>query len=277
MLTPWMQIQLFFRSFFLQAGWNYSKYQHVGLAFAMYPFLRKLYTAEPQVLPSVLQRYLESFNTQPAMVSFCMGALARQEERIVQANTVALQQQRLVEWNGIKRSLSITAASIGDRLFWGTLKPLTLLLALCAWLVGNVNFLEINPSYQPETWEIWGAIAVAFVVFNSLSVFVRWKGIGLSYFAHDNGCFGLTRYDWNKTIYYAKWLGIFLSVAVLLWGVFYFIEGWKEVLGIQFITRGIMVLFFVSISFITRGLRIPNMYIYITAMILFNLVCVLHI
>ncbi len=277
MLTPRMHLQLFLRSFFLQTGWNYSKYQHVGLAFTMYPFLRKLYTPDLQALPSVLQRYLENFNTQPSMVSFCIGALARQEERIAQAKNVALHQERLVEWNGIKRSLSITAASIGDRLFWGALKPLTLLLALCAWLLGNVNFFEVTPSYIPSVWEIWGACLAAFVVFNTLSLFVRWKGISLSYFAPNNGCFGLTRYDWNKTIYYAKWLGIVLSVLVLLWGVFYFVSQWKEVLGVPFITRSVMVLFFVSISFITRGLRIPNMYIYITAMILFNMVCLLNI
>lgn len=272
MLTPWMHFRLFIRSFFLQAGWNYSKYQHLGLAFTVYPFLKKLYAQEPQALPSVLQRYLESFNTQPAMASFCIGALLRQEERIAHAKTVALHQERLVEWSGIKRSLSITAASIGDRLFWGALKPLTLLLALCAWLLLQVNFFEVNPSRIADRWEIWAPCLAAFFAFNVMALFVKWKGISLSYFAPNNGVFGLTRFDWNKTIYRAKQLGVALSVILLLWGVLYFVHGWEAFLGVQFITRAVMVLFFVSISFMTRDLRIPNMYIYIIAMILFNLV-----
>ncbi len=277
MLTPWMHLRLFFRSFFLQTGWNYSKYQHVGLAFTVYPFIQKLYAQDCQNYPSVLQRYLENFNTQPVMASFCIGALLKQEEYIAKAKTVALHQERLVEWNGIKRSLSITAASIGDRLFWGALKPLTLLLALCAWLLLDVNFFETVSSYSPGTWEIWGACLAAFFVFNVLALFVKWKGISLSYFAPNNGCFGLTQFDWNKTIYQAKRLGIILSVILLLWGVLYFIHGWEKMLGLQFITRGVLVLFFVSISFMTRDLRIPNMYIYIIAVILFNLVCLFQL
>ena len=211
------------------------------------------------------------------MASFCIGALARQEERIAQAKTLAMHQGYLSEWNGIKRSLSITAASIGDRLFWGTLKPLTLLMALCIWLILNVNFFEIDPAGSSSSWDLWGACVSAFVAFNTLSLFIKWKGISLSYFAENNGCFGLTQFDWNKTIFQAKRLGVIFSVILLLWGVLYFIHGWADFFGLQFITRAIIVVFFVSISFMTRDLRIPNMYIYIFAMVLFNLVCLFHL
>ena len=273
MLTRSMQCKLFLRSFFLQAGWNFAKYQNLGLAFTMAPFLNKLYAKDQDALPSVLERYLETFNTQPMMASFCFGALAKQEERILATKTLADYRERLSEWNGVKRSLSITTASLGDRLFWGTLKPFTLLLALCVWLILNINFFEVELSTKVTAVDVFGACLVAFVAFNAVALFVKWKGISLSYFAINNGCFGLTQFDWNRTIYNAKRFGILLAVILLLWGVYYFVRDLRLLLGFRFITRSVLVLFFVSISLMTRDLRIPNMYLYIAAMLVFNIVC----
>ena len=221
----------------------------------------------------MLQRYLETFNTQPFMASFCFGALARQEERLAKAGTLTAYQERLSEWNGIKRSLSITSASIGDRLFWGTLKPFTLLLALCIWLMLDINFFEVSATRSLMAQEVFGACVVAFVVFNAVSLFIKWKGIGLSYEAPNNGCFGLTQFDWNRTIYNAKKLGILLTAVLLLWGVYYFVSGQAEIADVQIITRGVIVLFFISISLMTRDLKIPNMYLYLAAMLIFTGVC----
>ena len=271
-MTPNMQIKLFFRSFFLQTGWNFAKYQNLGLAFVMMPFLKNLYRHDRTDLPCVLERYLENFNTQPMMASFCFGALAKQEERMSRAKTLADYRERLGEWNSLKRSLSITTASLGDRLFWGTLKPFTLLLALCIWLILGINFFEVTPNYPVNWMDIYGACIVAFFAFNSVALYVKYRGIDLSYNAPNNGCFGLTQYDWNRTIYNAKRFGLLLSIVLILGGVYYFVHDFKALLGLQFITRAIIVLFFVSISLMTRDLRIPNMYLYIAAMLIFNLV-----
>ena len=273
MLTRSTQARIFLRSFFLQTGWNFNKYQNLGLAFVMLPFLKATYAQEPDNLPSVLQRYLEDFNTQPVMASFCFGALAKQEEILAKTTSLTDCQTRLVEWNNIKRSLSITTASIGDRLFWGTLKPFTLLFALCIWLFVGVNFFEINLPKQFSWWELFGAAIISFIVFNTIALFVKWQGISLSYNSDNNGCFGLTKFDWNKTIYNAKWIGIIFSIGLLAWGIYYFTHDLYNVFAIQFITRTILVAFFVSISLITRDLRIPNMYIYLTAMLCFSIAC----
>ena len=268
-----MHLRLFLRSFFIQAGWNFAKYQNVGFTFTMYPFLRALYTQDKEALPSVLDRYLESFNTQPMMASFCLGALAKQEELLAQASTLAAYQERLSEWNSIKRSLATTSASIGDRLFWGTLKPFTLLLALCIWLLVGVNFFEIDIPGNFTTWDLFGAVITAWIAFNTIALFVKWQGISLSYFAANNGCFGLTQFDWNKTIYNAKKMGILFSIILLLWGVYYFVNDLEASLGLGFITRAVIVLFFVSISLMTRNLRIPNMYLYIISVLTFCVAC----
>lgn len=261
------------RSFFLQAGWNYVKYQNIGLAFVMLPFLKKLYEKDKDSLGAVLQRYLEVFNTQPIMASFCFGALAKQEERITQAESITDFKEQINEWNSTKRGLSITAASIGDRLFWGTLKPLSLLLALFVWMVMGVHFFEIEDLSNPSLYYAFFAGGAAFFVYNAIALFIKWEGIKIGFNAEDHSCYGLTKFDWNKTIYNAKKIGIFFSVLLIAFGVYNY---FKDIsFDLQFTTKAVIVIFSVIISFLTRKLRIPNVYLYVAAVVIFNIVCYL--
>lgn len=268
----WLQLNMFFRSFFLQAGWNYVKYQNLGFAFVMLPFLRALYKSDPEVQATVLQRYLDTFNTHPVMASFCFGAMAKQEETIAKPQSVASYKEQVAEWFSTRRGLSITAASIGDRLFWGTLKPLTLLLALFIWMTLGIDFLEITPQQTPSVFYIFSAGAVAFIIYNFIAFFVRWQGIKMGYECDESSCFGLTRFDWNRTIYNAKRAGMILSICLILFGAYRYFSH-LPIINVQFIARAVLVLFFIIITFITRRLRIPNIYLYIATVIIFNLVC----
>ena len=164
----------------------------------MMPFLTRLYAQDKEALPAVTTRYLDTFNTQPVMASFCIGALAKKEEAVAQAKSVTDFKERVAEWIGARRGLSITAASIGDRLFWGTLKPLTLLLAIFIWLCLGVNFFEIELLENPLPLDAFCAGAAAFFVYNSVALFVRWEGITIGYNSDEKTCFGLTKFDWNK-------------------------------------------------------------------------------
>ena len=269
-----MRLNLFLRSFFLQTGWNYMKYQNLGLTFVMMTKKKKVYQDDQDALPSVLQRYLENFNTQPIMASFCFGALARQEEAVAQAESLTKFKEKVTEWASIKKGLSITTASIGDRLFWGALKPLTLLMALFIWLLLDINFFEIElPAHTPFLYAVCAGGA-AFFAFNAIALFVKWQGLKISYHANEKTCYGLTRFDWNKTIYNAKRIGIVLAVGMILFGIYHYLKDFREV-DVHFITRAVIVLFFVMISFVTRKLRIPNMYLYLAAVGVFNIVCYL--
>lgn len=269
-----IRLSVFLRSFFLQAGWNFMKYQNLGLTFVMLPFLKKLYNNDKEELSAVVKRYLETFNTQPIMASFCFGALAKKEEEIKNTKTITDFKEKATEWEAVKTSLSITTASIGDRLFWGTIKPLTLLIALFIWLWCGVNFLEGDFTQHPTLFWTFFAGGVAFVVFNAIALFVKWKGLKSSYDAGEEGCFGLIHFDWNKTIYNAKRLGLLLAVGMILFGVYQYFKGIGHP-SLQFITRAIIVVSFVAISFVTRKLKIPNMYLYIISVIVFNIVCYL--
>ncbi len=268
-------LMLFVRSFFLQTGWNAMKFQNLGLTFVMWPYLKKLYAGDSEALPSVMTRYLETFNTQPVMASFCIGALARQEERIAQAKNLTELNERAASWSSVKRSLSITTASIGDRLFWGTLKPLTLLMALFIWTAVDVNLFDLSIPVRLPITRILSACGAAFLVFNTIALFVKWRGISIGYNAHGNTCFGLIEFDWNKTIYHAKQLGLLLTVAMILLGVYVFLKEYQTAINVHFLTRAVIVVFFVCISFITRRLRIPNMYLYLASVAVFNIVCYL--
>lgn len=269
------QVGFFMRSFFLQAGWNYQKYQNIGLLFIMRPFLSRLYKKDPKKLEDAVARYLATFNTQPILASFCFGALAKQEEHIAHAQNFAETHEETQAWNTIKRGLSITTASIGDRLFWGTLKPLTLLLALFIWLVLGVHIFESTPELPLPCLYVWAGSIAAFLAFNVIALFVKWEGFKTSYKAVYGACYGLTSFDWNKTIYNAKKIGLVLTVAMILLGIYYYLREFQQSIDVHFITRAVIVLFFVCISFITRRLRIPNMYLYLAAVVVFNLVCYL--
>ena len=268
----WLRLNMFFRSFFLQAGWNYVKYQNLGFAFVMLPFLRRLYKNDPETQSAVLQRYLDTFNTHPVMAAFCFGALAKQEELIAKPQSLSSYREQVAEWSGTRRGLSITAASIGDRLFWGTLKPLTLLLALLIWMILGVNFLETSSIQIPSWGCIFAGGAAAFILYNTVALFVRWQGLKMGYLYDDDSCFGLTCLDWNRTIYNAKRAGMFLSVCLIILGVYQYLAQ-LPVIDVQFIARAVLVLFFIIITFITRRLRIPSIYLYLATVIIFNLVC----
>lgn len=267
-----LQLNMFLRSFFLQAGWNYVKYQNLGFAFVMIPFLRRLYKDDPDTLSTVLQRYLDTFNTHPVMASFCFGAMAKQEESIARAQSVTDYKEQVIQWSGTRRGLSITAASIGDRLFWGTLKPLTLLLALLIWMLLGVNFFETaSLPAAPEIYVFSGG-AVAFFVYNSIAWFVRWQGLKIGYESDESSCFGLTRFDWNRTIYKAKRIGLFFAMGVILFGVYRYFSALPAI-SLTYLAHAGLVLFFVAVSFLTRRLRIPNVYLYLAAVMTFTLVC----
>ena len=101
------------------------------------------------------------------------------------------------------------------------------------------------------------------------------EGIEIAYHAKDSSCFGLIKFDWNKTIYYAKRFGIYLTIGMLLFGTYHFVKDFRAALDFHFVARLLLILIFIIFSLVTRRLRIPNMYLYLTAVFVFNLVCCL--
>ncbi len=118
-------LQVFLRSFLLQASWNYEQMQSLGLLYAVTPAFRRYYTG--LALVDAYRRHLEHFNTHPYLATAVIGALLKLEE----------QAQKGVDpgfgLSEFKSAMVAPCAAMGDAFFWGSLRPLagvvTLLLA----------------------------------------------------------------------------------------------------------------------------------------------------
>lgn len=78
-------LKVFWRSFPLQACFNFERMQNVGFCYSMLPILKKLYTDKKE-LSAALKRHLEFFNTTPQTVTFITGACIALEEQNKKSN-----------------------------------------------------------------------------------------------------------------------------------------------------------------------------------------------
>ncbi len=114
--------RIFFRSFLLQASWNFERLQSLGVLYTLAPALRRLYDGE--ALKKSYLRHLEYFNTHPFMASTVLGS------------TIALEEQRLkgvsdiIDVQEFKGMIMAPYAAMGDAFFWGGLRPLAACIAI---------------------------------------------------------------------------------------------------------------------------------------------------
>jgi len=119
-------LRVFLRSLFLQASWNPQGMQNLGLAYALYPALERLYP-EQQALEAAVRRHLVFFNTHPYVAAAIVGGVLYHEQRIARGEEPP---DKVVAF---KAALMGPLAALGDGFFWLSLKPAT--GAVCAALV----------------------------------------------------------------------------------------------------------------------------------------------
>ena len=126
-------LSILWRSFFIQAAWNFKGMQNIGFTYAILPGIRHIM---PDRIDEGVQRYLPFFNTQPYMAPTIIGVYLNLHEQGKEDMITKL-----------SPALSGTLAALGDTFFWATLKPiLALLLLLCVFvdqLLGLVLALAI--------------------------------------------------------------------------------------------------------------------------------------
>ena len=115
-LSGWTLARVFFRSLFLQAAWNPQGMQNLGLAYALYPALEKLYP-DPEQRIAAVRRHLVFFNTHPYVAAAIVGGCLYHEERIARGEETP---DRVVAF---KAALMGPLAALGDGFFWLSLKP----------------------------------------------------------------------------------------------------------------------------------------------------------
>lgn len=131
-------IRVFWRSFLMQASWNYERMQALGYSWTIKPALEHLYKDDKQGLKNALERNMEFFNTQPYMALPIMGiSLAMEEQK---ANNVEFDETVI---SSTKVSLMGPLAGIGDSLFWFTIFPIAVSIGISLSQGGNILGLLI--------------------------------------------------------------------------------------------------------------------------------------
>lgn len=122
---------IFWRSFTINASFNYERQMSQGFVYSMIPALKKLYPAKEDLADSLV-RHSEFFNVTPMVAPLVMGISAAMEEENAKegdfdANSV----------NSVKAALMGPLSGIGDSIFWGTLRPLAAGIACSLAMTGN--------------------------------------------------------------------------------------------------------------------------------------------
>lgn len=123
------QIQVFVRSLFVQACWNFENMQSVGFLYTILPGLEKIYEDDPEGLRDAALRHSGFINTHPYFATH-LAAMSLAMEKEVKSGKIEPSSV-----NSAKVGLMGSLGAIGDSFFWGSLKPLSSLLAVLIALI----------------------------------------------------------------------------------------------------------------------------------------------
>lgn len=151
-------MSVFWRSFTINASFQYERQMSQGFVYSMIPVLKKLYPGKDD-LASALVRHGEFFNVTPMFAPLTMGIAAAMEEEAAKSDDFDV-----TSVNAVKASLMGPLSGIGDSIFWGTLRPLAAGIACSLALAGN--------AFAPILF---------FVLFNVFNVLARYFGLFKGY------------------------------------------------------------------------------------------------
>jgi len=123
-------LRLFFASFFIQSSWSFFSMQAMGFLFNLLMGLN-----DKEKRKQGFREHKGFFNTHPYMASYIIGATVAAYDR----------EERPEEIKKFTAIAQTSFASAGDQLFWQTIRPALLLLAVVSGMkfgvVGSIIFL----------------------------------------------------------------------------------------------------------------------------------------
>lgn len=125
-LSKPMRRTILWRSFLLQASWNFEQMQGLGALFVLSPLLRHRYQGEE--LKQACARHLSYFNTHPYVAPLILSGVAQLEVNGAGAEEI----------DEFRQLLMAPCAAMGDAFFWGGVRPLSAVLAMFFAIHGSV-------------------------------------------------------------------------------------------------------------------------------------------
>lgn len=182
---------LFLRGLLLQAGWNRERMQGLGFTFALLPLVRGRARA---IEADFVRRHLDYVNTNPALSGVLLGTIATAESGLLAAGQGGEEAKDQVA--ALKRRFEGPLAALGDRVFWGWLRPLLGVLGTLLLLVlgpagpGPAGARGIGMLFQPgrgtppgdpaagaPAWA-WASVLAALAFYNGPHLVTRWRAVG---------------------------------------------------------------------------------------------------
>lgn len=182
---------IFLRSLTLQASWNPSRMQALGLCHTLLPWMKRAGLKQAG-RRAFCRRHLEYFNTNPYYANLLVGGVLRLEAEAQAAGTDAA--PATIRF---KETLGRALAALGDQFFWLGLQPGLLVLAC---LLGVLA-------------PIWTPLAII-GVFTVAQLVLRFRFLGLGWDLGLDIVDLLAARRWHRAIWAAKRAGALLTGAL---------------------------------------------------------------
>lgn len=204
---------IFLRSLLIQASLNFWRMQNLGFTYALIPLVKSL-GDDQRRKQRLLSRHMQYFNSHPYMTSPILGSVVQIEEANLKNDTKTGNSEEALT---LKNTLSGPYAAIGDSFFWGAYRPLSAFVGV---------FFAVE--------ECLAAPLLTFVIYNTVHLWIRWKGFFEGYRLGKQGIDFVRYLDLPKKSGKIRWVSLsFLALlAVLLSSreAFPFLFSWGQVI-----------------------------------------------
>lgn len=214
-------LRVFWRSFFVQASWNFKALIGVGFVYCAVPIAQRLCKDEKS-MEAFLDRHLIFFNAHPYLANICLGSCAQLEEAAID-NPEFWKDLRPI--TVFKERLIGPLGALGDEIFWKALKPLSAVMAVFFGIVFG-----------------WIAIPIFLVVYNVPHIIARVKGLLTGYKLGFEIISLLSMRKLEKYPKMAATLGSFFTGMYIVAAAHWRME--ESVLNLLIFGLGIMISFF---------------------------------
>ena len=157
--------QFFWRSWAIQASWNYERQMNMGFLYGMVPTLDRLYPDEsdPKQLAAkkeAYHRHMAFYNCTPQTSAFILGLAASREE----ASATDPENVDPDSINAVKTSLMGPLSGIGDSFFQGTIRVIAFGLGVQLAQQGSIMgpILAMLISIVPSVLITWFAAKMGY-------------------------------------------------------------------------------------------------------------------